>query len=309
MESVERLMISVIMLTYNRETLVPRAIESVLAQTFKDFEFIIVDNGSVDRSGAIAEEYAAKDGRIRVIRRERGNIGSGRNCGLDAARGEYLAFIDDDDWCEKDFLEFLYDLAVENSADVSICGAADKIYDEKLIMTAEEALIELMWRKRYNMAFPTKLFARGLAAKIRFPEDDKYDDISQMHRLLAFANRAAYHGLPKYTFYRHESNNSAWTTAHGLLDAETLDEYLRSYRSRTEWLSEKFPNSAAAWRYFEWSFMISMVEKINRLGINGCKRQLNAMIEDLRKNREEFLQGGFILNFEKEWMEIYILYI
>ena len=116
-------MISVIMLTYNREELVGRAIESILAQTYRDFEFIIVDNGSSDRSGAIADEYAAKDARIRVIHRERGNIGSGRNTGLDAAQGEHIAFIDDDDWTEPDFLEFLHSLMVEYNADVSICGA------------------------------------------------------------------------------------------------------------------------------------------------------------------------------------------
>ena len=149
-------MISVIMLVYNREALIPRAIESILGQTFRDFEFIIVDNGSADRSGQIADEYAARDGRIRVIHRERGNIGAGRNTGLDAARGEYIAFIDDDDWAEPDFLEFLSRLAEENRADVAICGAADKIFDEKKIMTAEEARIELMWRKKYNMALDRK---------------------------------------------------------------------------------------------------------------------------------------------------------
>ena len=127
-------MISVIMLTYNREKLVGRAIECILAQTYRDFEFIIVDNGSSDRSGAVADEYAAKDSRIRVIHRERGNIGSGRNAGLDAAKGEYIAFIDDDDTCTPDFLQFLYDLAFENNADISICGATDKVFDEKKLM-------------------------------------------------------------------------------------------------------------------------------------------------------------------------------
>lgn len=83
-------MISVIMLTYNREQFASRAIESILAQTCRDFEFIIVDNGSTDHSGEIADDYAAKDSRICVIHRERGNIGSGRNTGLDAAQGEYI---------------------------------------------------------------------------------------------------------------------------------------------------------------------------------------------------------------------------
>ena len=113
-------MISVIMLTYNREQLVGRAIERILGQTFRNFEFIIVDNGSTDHSGQIVGEYAAKDSRIQVIHRERGSIGAGRNTGLDAAKGEYIAFIDDDDVPDPDFLEFLHDLAEENGADIAI---------------------------------------------------------------------------------------------------------------------------------------------------------------------------------------------
>lgn len=298
--------ISVIMLTYNREELVSRAIESVLGQTFREFEYIIVDNGSTDRSCVIAEEYAKADSRIRVIHRERGNIGSGRNTGLDAARGQYVAFIDDDDWCEPFFLELLYNLAVQHEADVAICGAADKAFDEKRIMSPEEALMELMWRKRYNMAFPTKLFSRRLVDYIRFSEKGQYDDISQMHRLLAFANRVAYHGVPAYTFYRHDSNKSAWTTAHELLDAPTLDEYLQAYHMRTEWLSERFPASAAAWRYFEWSFMISMVEKITRLNLIQCECQLAAMKQELGEHFDEFLGCPQILDFERSWVYEYV---
>lgn len=294
------------MLTYNREQFVSRAIESILNQSEPDFEFIIVDNGSCDQSGNIADKYAARDQRVRVIHREKGNIGAGRNTGLDAAHGKYVAFIDDDDWAETDFLKFLYELAETNSADVSICGAADKAFDEKKVMTAEEALIELMWRKKYNMAFPTKLFSKELADKIRFPEEGLYDDIAAMYRLLAEANRVAYHGLPKYTFYRHGGNNSAWTTDHSLLTPGTLDEYLHAYRIRTEWLSEKFPGSAAAFRYFEWSFMISMVEKIQRLKIDGCEEQLARMTQELREHKEDFLNAPEILDFEQEWMEEYL---
>lgn len=299
-------MISVLMLTYNRENLVRRAIESILAQTYKDFEFIIVDNGSSDKSGEISDEYAKNDERIRVIHRERGTISAGRNTALDAAKGDYIAFIDDDDFTEPDYLEFLLKLITENDADMSICGAADKAFDEKLVMNAEQALIELMWRKRYNVAFPAKMFRRELINKYRFPEDAKYDDIALMYKVMASAEKIAYHGIPKYTFYRHDNNNSAWTTNHNLLDAKTLDEYLDSYHARTEWLSERFPSSAMTFRYFEWSFMISMVEKINRLDLQGCEKQLEYMTSNLKKHRVDFLNCAEILDFEKEWMTQYI---
>lgn len=305
-ETMGRVTVSVLMLTYNREGLVSRAIESILGQTFPDFEFIIVDNGSTDKSGAIAEEYAARDSRIRVIHRERGNIGAGRNTALDAAQGRYLTFLDDDDWAEPDFLEFLVNLIEETGADVAICGAAGRVYDEKKVMGPEEALIELMWRKKYNMAFPTKLFRRELMAHLRFPEDGVYDDIALMYKLLAEARLVAYHGLPKYTFYRHPGNNSAWTTDHSLLTPETLEEYLRAYRTRTEWLSKKFPASASAFQYFEWSFMISMVEKIHRLSIANCSTQLKYLECVLSAHKVAFLNHPFTLQFEREFMHKYI---
>lgn len=157
------------------------------------------------------------------------------------------------------------------------------------------------------MAFPTKLFRRELMDNLRFPEEGAYDDIALMYRLLAEAKRVAYHGLPKYTFYRHPGNNSAWTTDHGLLTPETLEEYLHAYRTRTEWLSGKFPDSAAVWRYFEWSFMISMVEKIHRLNLTACHPQMRRMEAALLTNFEEFLSCGLTLDFERDWMKQYIV--
>lgn len=298
--------ISVLMLTYNRENLVSRAIESILRQTYSNFEFIIVDNGSTDKSGQIADEYAKQDSRIRVIHRSKGTISAGRNTALDAAQGDYIAFIDDDDWAEPDFLEFLLNLALENQADVAICGAADKVFDEKRVMSAEEALIELMWRKKYNVAFPTKLFHRNMFSSIRFPEDKTFDDIALMYKLLAEANRVAYHGLPKYTFYRHEGNNSSWTTHHEQLTSEILQEYLDAYRTRTEWLSERFPNSAGTFAYFEWSFMISMVEKIDRYHLKDCFPLQSKIIFALSENLEQFVNSPHILDFEVEWCHKYI---
>jgi glycosyltransferase involved in cell wall biosynthesis len=299
--------ISVIMLTYNREKLVGRMIECIRSQTLTDFEFIIVDNGSTDSSGKIADSYLSKDCRIRVMHLTKGNIGSGRNAGLDVAVGEYIAFVDDDDYCENDYLQFLYGLAAEHNADVSICGATWANIDETRIMTPEEALIVLLQRKNYNVAFPTKLFKREMFDKNRFLETGKYDDIYLMPKMLASANKVAYHGLSKYHFTRHEGNNSAWTQNHKLLDAGTLQEYLDVYKERTAWLSERFPNSADKWRYFNWSFMLSMVEKVSGFDITECFPVKELMRNELINNLDEFSHSELILDFEKKWLEMFIL--
>ena len=299
--------VSVIMLTHNRENFVGRMIDCVLAQDFDDFEFIIVDNGSADRSGEIADEYAGRDERVRVIHRKGSNIGAGRNAGLDAANGDFIAFVDDDDTCAPDYLAFLYGLATENEADVAICGATWADIDEKRLMDAEEALLLLLWRKHYNVAFPTKMFRREIFDHLRFDEKSKYDDIYLMPKALAAAKRIAYHGLSKYHFERHETNNSAWTQHHELLDAATLEEYLKVYDDRTRWLCERFPDRCIEWNYFNWSFMISMVEKVRRLHLAGCGEICRKMETKLSLYQDEFIQSPFLQDFEREWMEKYIL--
>lgn len=298
--------ISVIMLTFNREKFVERMIKCILSQTFKDFEFIIVDNGSTDQSGEIADRYACIDERIRVIHRERGNIGSGRNTGLEISQGRYIAFVDDDDTCTTDYLQFLYQLAQDTCADISICGATWADIGEKHLMDAEEAIERLLWRKNYNVAFPTKLIRRELFVNNRFLESGKYDDIYLMPKIIADAEKIAYYGLSKYHFDRHGGNNSAWTQEHALLDAETLQEYLDVYRERTEWLIRRFPISRDKWQYFNWSFMISMIEKVSRFKLKECYEIRNTLIAELKTVYDKFYDCPWILDIEKEWMYEYV---
>jgi glycosyltransferase involved in cell wall biosynthesis len=294
------------MLTYNRENFVGRMIDCILNQTFNDFEFIIINNGSTDNSGRVADEYAAKDKRIKVVHRERGNIGQGRNTGLDTAGGEYITFVDDDDTCKPDYLQFLYGLAGKNNADAAICGATWADIDEKFVMTAEQAIETLFWRKKYNVAFPTKMFRRELFQQNRFLETGKYDDIYLMPKILSIANKVVYHGLSKYHFDRHANNNSAWTQNHKLLNAETLQEYSAVYDERTKWLCEKFPDSADKWEYFNLSFMLSMVEKVTRLEIAECRVLTDKMAARLLQNYDKFYSSKYILEFERKWMETYL---
>ncbi len=308
--------VSVIMLTYNREALVGRAIESILAQTMQDFEYIIVNNGSTDKSGEIAEEYAKKDSRIRVLHIPKSNIGTGRNAGLDVAKGEYITFIDDDDTAEPDMLEFLYDLAKEAGAEISFCGSTKEVegeflpncmFEEKLIMTPEEAVVLLLKRKKCNAAMPTKLVKRELFDEVRFLPEGKYDDIRATYKYFAIANKVAAHGMPKYCFWRHPGNNSAFTTNDLLLTPEQLDEYFDAFRERTEFLSAKLPKIADYAQYSEWSYMISMCNKISKNNLISCQKQLEFVKKELTEHYMEFYESPYIEEFEREFMRKYII--
>ncbi len=114
--------ISVIVPVYNVEKYIHRCINSILAQTFNDFELILVDDGSPDRSGAICDEYAENDNRIRVFHRENGGVSAARNTGIAMARGKYITFCDSDDYYNSDWLSELYSAILQSNADLVSAG-------------------------------------------------------------------------------------------------------------------------------------------------------------------------------------------
>ena len=115
-------MISIIVPVYKVEKYLDRCIESVLAQTYTDFELILVDDGSPDNCPAMCDAWAEKDSRIRVIHKPNGGLSSARNAGLDIMKGEYVTFIDSDDTVLPNYLERLLTALTVNSADVSVCS-------------------------------------------------------------------------------------------------------------------------------------------------------------------------------------------
>ncbi len=307
--------VSVIMLTHNRENLVAHAIESVLVQTMREFEFIIVDNGSIDSSGKIAEQYAHRDNRIQVLHIPESTIGAGRNVGLDLARGEYITFLDDDDSLDNDALEFLFQLAQDEDAEISICGSTKKVngeelpncvFDEKLVMTPEEGIVTLLKRRKYSSGMPAKLFKTSLFNQIRFATNRRFEDIHTTYKYFAEANRVVAYGIPKYRILRHDGNNSGFTTDDKLLTPEQLEEYFAAFRERTIYLAEKLPKIADYAQYSEWSYMISMCNKIEKNHLENCKRQLEFVKKELAEHYEEFYNSPYIEEFEKEFMRKYI---
>ena len=306
--------ISVIMLTYNRQHLVSRAIESILAQTFTDFQFIIVDNGSTDQSGKICEDYAKGDSRIEVIHRDKGTIGAGRNSGLDMAQGEYITFIDDDDYAEPQMLAFLYGLAEKYQADIALCGSYRIIngeqtnyfvYDETFVWDTEQAVIEYLKRQRFNAAMPTKLLKRQIFEQIRFQEKGHYDDIAVGYRHFAQAKCVAAQGKPLYKFYQHQTNNSLAAISDDLLHPQQLEEYLEAFAERTNYLSRRLPTIADYAQYSEWSYMISMYHKITSHQLIDCYAIRDKMAQILLKNYEAFYHGSYIQAFEQQWLQQY----
>ena len=134
--------VSVIVPVYKAENYLCHCVDSLLAQTFPDFEILLIDDGSPDHSGDICDEYARKDSRVRVFHKENEGVSSTRQCGIDNAKGEYTIHADPDDWVEPDMLEELYKKAKEEDADVVICDFYEDIGDKRKYIRQQPSALD-----------------------------------------------------------------------------------------------------------------------------------------------------------------------
>lgn len=215
--------ISVIVPVYNVEPYLNRCIDSILTQSFADFELILVDDGSPDNCPAICDGYAKTDNRIHVIHQKNGGLSAARNAGLDRAfansNSEWITFIDSDDWVHRDYLKLLYDACVECDAKISVCGSygTDSIVvpDDDYLGKAEKWTVEQFWLEKLLNATVSclKLYHKSFFESIRFPVGKLHEDEATTYKILFTQNEIAVVPYPLY-YYFHNPNsicNSEWT--------------------------------------------------------------------------------------------------
>lgn len=202
-------LISIVVPVYGVEQYLNRCVDSLLAQTYKNLEIILVDDGSEDRCPDICDEYAGKDRRIRVIHQKNAGLSGARNAGIEIAAGEYLAFVDSDDYVAPDFIEELYQLAKNTGCAITQCrfayvrgealrkesGSAVRIYRGESLM---EQLYGGEEESTYFVVAWNKLYRRELFEEIRYPLGRIHEDEATTYLLfhkgkkLAFLERALY---------------------------------------------------------------------------------------------------------------------
>ena len=202
--------ISVIVPVYKAEKYIHRCIDSLLAQTFKNFELLLIDDGSPDSSGKICDEYASIDSRVRVFHKGNGGVSSARQYGLEHAVGDYVIHADPDDWVESEMLQELYNKAISENADMLICdyylfdlSTNRKTYVKVSPPLNSEELLAKIISGEVHASLWNKLIKRTLffGNKIAFIEGlNMYEDLSVMFRLVYFANKIAYVPEPLYYY-------------------------------------------------------------------------------------------------------------
>lgn len=228
--------ISVIVPIYKVEKYIKKCIESILAQTFSDFELLLIDDGSPDSCGKICDMYAMKDHRIKVLHKKNGGLSDARNAGLDVMIGQYVFFVDSDDWIPFDALEVMYTalqrtgakVATGNIISVYEDGTEQVLYEptqKELVLKGEELLTTLLRPNAWN-----RLYAAELFQNLRYPVGRLYEDVFIYHKILAQIDSMVLVG--KNTYYYLIRSGSIMNSQYNIRFTDIVD----AVYDRAAWL-------------------------------------------------------------------------
>lgn len=203
--------ISVIIPVFNMQEHLTRCIDSVISQSYKNLEIILVDDGSTDNSASICDSYKSLDKRIKVIHKANGGLSSARNEGLEVATGELIAFVDSDDWLEFDMLEYLINILYKYNSDIAECDAFREVYDERInksqpnkehinLLSREQALLMII--KTSKTGVWKRLYRSFLFQDIRFPDGMINEDFIVSYQVFAKSKKIAVSNQKKYYYYQ-----------------------------------------------------------------------------------------------------------
>lgn len=206
-------LISVVVPIYMVEAYLERCIRSIVNQTYRNLEIILVDDGSKDKCPKICDIWAKKDSRIVVIHRENGGLSAARNSGIDIAKGEYIAFVDSDDFIAEDFIECLYGACKETGSEIAQCRyeyvSGDVVTKSKEVgvepmetFSGREMIVGMSWKDgAYNVVAWNKLYRRNLFENVRYPEGRIHEDEATTHKLFYNAKQVAFVYRFLYGYY------------------------------------------------------------------------------------------------------------
>ncbi len=276
-------MVSVIVPIYLVEPYLAKCIDSVLGQTYGDLEVLLIDDGSPDNCGRICDEYAKTDPRIHVFHTENHGLSAARNVGLDHAKGEYIAFVDSDDWIEPEMIETLYRKAVETGVDVVACG----VYSEYPAGTIRkqfrfqggDALHGLI-EGDVGESVWNKLWKAQCFSQIRFPEGMYFEDLATIFKIFAQVSAVTVPGC--FYHYRYRKNSiSRKGSAKAIIDSWIAN------RDRYKWCYDRvsvedgnrllMKNAYAIAR--AWTRKITF-SKEERAAAESCYREMQSFVRE-----------------------------
>ncbi len=236
--------LSIIVPVYRVEPYLRQCVESILSQSFSDFELILIDDGSPDRCGSICDEYASRDERIKVIHQNNQGIGQARNVGLDCARGQYLGFIDSDDWLKPDMYATLISLADAYDADIAECAylktwdggrtERDNHSKQTLVIDGMTALRDYTRGNYSHVVVWNKVYRKALWDQVRFPMGKLHEDVATTYKLYYKAGRVVQFDAAMM-YYRQRGDSFMGVG----FDPQRISHAREAYAEKIEFFNQK----------------------------------------------------------------------
>lgn len=244
-------LISVIIPCYKVEQYLPKCIDSILRQTYKNLEIFLVDDGSPDKCGDICDSYAQNDSRIKVIHKKNGGLSDARNVAIDIAQGEYITFIDSDDYVADDYVETLYNLIKEVGCKLSITDVvfykegenvcAKPANGNPIILNPSEAVETMFYQEHFDNSAYAKLYHRSLfASGIRYPQGLIFEDLATTYRLMLDSDKVVYLNKPTYYYLVRNTSLEGAYSPKKIKDAFTVIKSLEDNLTEHNSLKRSF---------------------------------------------------------------------
>jgi len=285
-------LISIIVPVFNVENYIKRCIESLINQTYTNIEIILVDDGSTDKSKDICDEYSKKDKRIIVIHKKNGGLSDARNIGIEASKGNYISFVDSDDYVTNNYVEFLYTLIIDSNSDIAM-GKHYIVYDKriintgsgnKLLLSPKEALEKILYSDDLDVSAWAKLYKKSLFENIKFPVGRLYEDSATTYKLIDSSKKITFYSVPIYYYIIRKNSITNYK-----FDNKKFDLILSTKEMR-DYVVNKYPSlTGAAERRLMYAYLSTLTQLVRSNDNN--KRKYDELIIYIKKNRKKILKN------------------
>lgn len=294
-------LISIIVPIYKVEKYLEKCINSIISQTYKNIEIILVDDGSPDRSGDIADNFAKVDQRIRIIHKSNGGLSSARNVGIDIARGEYIGFVDSDDTIEPFMYEKLFNILKKENTKLSVCPfnyiyKKNRVHKKKslgkdITFDFYQAIIEMNLHRYFDMTACSKLFHRSLFENIRFPVGKLSEDYYIMYKIFERAEKISYLDTPCYNYYQHQNSITHSTRIN-------YDHEFAAYKQML-YFDKKYPNMIVIGHTSFASAALTVYDSYLKNGVKCPKKKLKHFKNVIKKNSLFIKKANYLTRSKK----------
>ncbi len=289
-------MISVIVPVYNVEKYLERCVKSIAAQTYKDLEILLIDDGSTDKSGEMCDAFQQTDSRIKAFHKQNGGLSDARNYGIEHSAGEFISFVDSDDYIDEKMLVTLHRLITENDADLAVCSAMDVFEGKEVTQVKEIKEFNLNKVESYKYmlrgdGIPSacnKLYKRQTVGDVRFPVGKLYEDGFFTPQILKKVEKTAVTSKPMYYYFRRADSITTKPFRKG--DLDVIEAYDKCVKQVKELCPEALPYAEFRYRNAYFNVLDKMLMR------DDCKEipEYKQVVKYLKKHTAQIVKDpGF----------------